>query len=175
MSCHLQRRELGSPLSCQPTSSTFTARRSRIECHPCRRERLLRSRRFLHLCQLETDADEDARKEIEDNLFLLGKKWSKALHEFKDPVKIKMQFKSKEKHLITQLRCRLYAPFQTQPMIECNFFESYTKSFEVMQNVFTVTEDAVPVAIQLCPLIVILAENEEQMAKFSYRDVDCFV
>ena len=123
----------------------------------------------------DIDADEDAQKEIENNLSLLAGKWSNALSELEDPVIFKKKFNSQEKHLITQLRCRLYAPLQTEPMTECSYLESYAKSFQVMQTLFTFPEDvanskAVPVVIKLCPLNCILAASK-QMAKFSYRDV----
>ena len=118
------------------------------------------------------EADEGERNKIEKNISILLSKWVKALDEFKEPLQFQKQFNSQEKHLITRLKCRLFASLQTQPIIECSYFDSYTKSFEVMKTIFTFeSSKAVPVAIQLCPLNVLLAENDE-MAKLNYRDVD---
>ena len=124
----------------------------------------------------DIDAGDEERKEIEKNLIVMANKWIEALNEFEEPLKFQKRFNSQEKHLMTQLRCRLYANLQTQPMIECSYLDSYIKSFEVLQTLFTFTEDlrnskAVPIAIQLCPLNAILAENDA-MAKLTYRDVD---
>ena len=115
-------------------------------------------------------------KEVEKNLSMLLSKWATALQELEDPLKFQKRLNSQEEHLITRLKCRLFAPLQTKPIIECSFFDSYIKSFQVLQTLFTFTEDlknskAVPITIKLCPLTVILAENNE-MAKLSYRDVD---
>ena len=101
--------------------------------------------------------DEEERKEVEKNLSVLANKWTEALYEFEDPMKFQKRFNSQEKHFNSGLKCRLYAHLQTKPKIDCGFFDSYAKSFEVMKTIFTFgNSKAVPVAIQLCPLNVLM-------------------
>ncbi len=111
------------------------------------------------------ETDRVTRQEMEEKLSKLSAKWRDALYESETLEEFKKHFNYKERHLISRLKCRLYADLQARPLIECGFFESYNHSFELMKSIFTVPKEAgygkaIPIAVQLCPLKVLLDPDQ---------------
>ena len=121
------------------------------------------------------EADEEARQEIIQQLSKIGMEWQDALHDFKDLDQFKQQLDSQQKHQVTRIKCRLYADFQVEPVVECNFFDAYKQSLQLMKTMYrkeTGNSKAIPIAIRLCPLKCLVDPIERNDKKFGYRDID---
>ena len=57
------------------------------------------------------------------------------LSESKDLVNFKEQFSKEEGQQLSQLRCRLYSDFQTQPVRKCNFFDAYNQMDKLFAHI----------------------------------------
>ena len=121
------------------------------------------------------EADEEARQEIIQQLSKIGMEWQDALHDFKDLDQFKQQLDSQQTHQVTRIKCRLYADFQVEPVVECNFFDAYKQSLQLMKTMYrkeTGNSKAIPIAIRLCPLKCLVDPIERNDKKFGYRDID---
>ena len=121
------------------------------------------------------EADEEARQEIIQQLSQIGKEWQSALRDFKHLDQFKQQLNSEQKHQATRINCRLYADFQVEPVVECNFFDAYKQCLQLMKTMYrkeTGNSTAIPIAIRLCPLKCLVDPIEMDDKKFDYRDID---
>ena len=120
-------------------------------------------------CVLSRDIpfeDEEAREEAEQLLSQITTKMENALEDNQQVAEFKEQFDKEEKKLVLQLKCRLYADFQSQPVRECTVFDAYKYCLKLMDQV---KSKSVPFSVVLCPLNVIFNSSKKM---FEYRDVD---
>ena len=120
--------------------------------------------------------DKEIQNEIKKNLSLLTSKWRDSLYDSESSAEFKKRFNSEENHLITRLNCRLYADLQVQPVIECCFFDAYEVALKLVDSVYPDNfwddgSKAIPIAVRLCPLSVLLDSSQLETKKRNYRDV----
>ena len=124
------------------------------------------------------ETDHEARQKIKEKLPKLATKWLDALNEMQDLAEFKKRFDMEERRLITRIKCRLYADLQTEPVLHCDFFAAYVRSLELMINISHFPkEDArsskpIPIAIQLCPVEVLVNPTWGFHNTVKYRDLD---
>ena len=108
------------------------------------------------LAQDNNGRTDDAKK-IQQRMAEMAKKFGDGLSENKDLANFKEQFSKEEGQQLSQLRCRLYSDFQTQPVRKCNFFDACNQMDKLFAHILRTDNQskAVPVAIQLCPLEVL--------------------
>ncbi len=123
----------------------------------------------------EDENDNEARQEIVENLSKLAGKWRDALYEFQDLIEFTKSFDSHEKHSIARIKCRLYADLQTEPVLYCDFYDSYKHSLALMKKIFSIPEPAErsktnQIAVQFCPLEVLFDPAGRVEKKVKYFD-----
>ena len=116
--------------------------------------------------------DEEIQNEMEQTLSLLAGKWRDSLYDSESLSDFKKRFNSEENHLITRLNCRLYADLQVEPVIERCFFDAYEVAFNLMDSVCSDGNKAIPIAVRLCPLNVLLDSSQLETKKRHFRDVN---
>ena len=124
----------------------------------------------------DVETDQETRQKIEQKLSNLATKWLEALNELQDLEEFKKRFDKEERHLISRVKCRLYAD---EPVHHCDFFASYKLSLELMNNIFKIPEEnadgnsrIAPMAIKLCPLKVLANPIWGVDNTVTYYDVD---
>ena len=120
----------------------------------------------------------EAREKIKEKLSKLAPKWLDALNEMPNLAEFKKRFDMEERHLITRIECRLYADLQTEPVLCCDFFAAYVRSLELMTSISHFPEGdarsnkAIPIAIQLCPVEVLVNPTWGIHNTVKYGDLD---
>ena len=113
------------------------------------------------------EEDEQVRKVTQEKLAKILKRFQVAFDSQLNLEKFKQEFSKEEKHELADLKCRLYMDFKVEPVNECNLFDAYQYCVDFRRNI---SEEwpyrygpidvnkfkGVPIAIQLCPLQVLL-------------------
>ena len=108
------------------------------------------------------EEDEHVRKVTQEKLGKMIKKFQVAFDRQSNLDKFKQEFSKEEMHELTHLKCRLYVDLKTESVHDGNLFEAYECCINLKRQIY---KDAtmvvsklkgVPIAIQLCPLAVLL-------------------
>ena len=124
--------------------------------------------------------DEEAREESRDeaNKYLsnLATKLVASLEETQNLAEFQDQFNDEEKKILTRIKCRLYADFQTPAAKECSVFDAYKHCLKLMEQVqksYDRESKLVPISVFMCPLNHVINKSTKRIAKLlHYRDVD---
>ncbi len=118
--------------------------------------------------------DEEIRKEAAANLSKIMDKFLDAMRKHQEVANFKKELILKEeKHLLARLKCRVYADLQIEPVVECSIFDAYKLVNQA--SALCSGKSNVPIAIQLCPLKVLLdgpaGKNVSTGFDLYYRDM----
>ena len=120
------------------------------------------------------EEDEQVRKVTQEKLSKIMKKFQAAFDSQLNLENFKQEF-NEEMHELADLKCRLYVDLKKESVNECNLFEAYQYCIDLKRNI---SKDGatdidklkgVPIAIQLCPLRVLLPPSTIVP---DFRDVD---
>ena len=125
------------------------------------------------------EEDEQVRKETQEKLAKIMKRFQDAFHSQLNLENFKQEF-NEEKHELVDLKCRLYMDLKAEPVNECNLFDAYQYCIDLKRQIYrdgTIDISklkGVPIAIQLCPLEVLLPTSTTGgLKRFNgFRDVD---
>ena len=123
------------------------------------------------------EEDEQFRKVTEEKLSKIVKRFQVAFENQLKLEKFKQVF-SEEKYELVDLKCRLYVDLKPEPVYECSLFDAYECCIGLKQNIPNIgTVDmsklkGVPIAIQLCPLQILLPSTNHGLK--SLREIQDF-
>ena len=121
------------------------------------------------------EEDEQVRKETQEKLSKIMKTFQVAFDKQLNPENFIQEFSQEEKHELADLKCRLYMDLRKESVYECNIFEAYGRCIDLKRQLSKVGPidvnklKGVPIAIQLCPLQVLLPSVLTSFGPF--RDV----
>ena len=126
------------------------------------------------------EEDEVVRKMTRKNLNKIIKKFIVAFENQSSLEKFKQEFSKEENHELADLKCRLYMDLKTEPVYESNLFDAYECCVDLKRQIYKDgTNDisklkGVPIAIQICPLEVLLSPSTTGvLKKFNgFRDIN---
>ena len=115
--------------------------------------------------------DRDALEEAEENLSGIISKMENALADSQELGEFKEQFDREEKQFVNKLKCRLYVD-PSSAVKECGVFDAYKHCLKLIEQMKSDVgkNKAAPISVQLCPLKVVVGQNDGLL--FEYRDVD---
>ena len=115
--------------------------------------------------------DRDALEEAEENLSGIISKMENALVDSQELGDFKEKFDREEKKFVNKLKCRLYVD-PSSAVKECGVFDAYKHCLKLIEQMKSDVgkNKAAPISIQLCPLKVVVGQNDGLL--FEYRDVD---
>ena len=125
------------------------------------------------------EEDEQVRKVTQEKLSKIMKKFQVAFDNQLNAEKFKQEFSQEEKHELADLKCRLYMDLKTESVNQCNLFDAYESCINLKRQIYrdgTIDISklkGVPIAIQLCPLEVLLSPSTTGVLKKfgEFRDV----
>ena len=126
------------------------------------------------------EKDEEVRKVTQEKLQKIMKKFQIAFDRQMSLDKFKQEFSKEENHELVDLKCRLYMDLTTHTVNECNLFDAYECCIDLKRQIYRDSTidisklKGVPIAIQLCPLEVLLPTSTTGgLKRFNgFRDVD---
>ena len=127
------------------------------------------------------EKDEEVRKVTQEKLQKIMKKFQIAFDRQMSLDKFKQEFSKEENHELVDLKCRLYMDLTTHTVNECNLFDAYECCIDLKRQIYRDSTidisklKGVPIAIQLCPLEVLLPHLSSNgvLKRFNgFRDVD---
>ena len=128
-------------------------------------------------CVFFQDLDnKESREDADETLSNMVTKIKNSLNEKHDWTEFEYQLAKKDKlFLKEQIKCRLYADYQTQTVRECNVADAYKHCFKLIEQVqqtYVGESKAVPISVSLCPLKRMIGTARRAGNLSEYRDVD---
>lgn len=122
-----------------------------------------------------SEADEETRKEVTQNLSNIAMKWISKLTDFGNLEQFQQTLNKTEKYQLARIKCRMYSDLRVDSLREYSVFDAYGRSLELLKTMCSKeigNSNAVPIAILLCPLKFLVDPAKRSALKFGYRDID---